>query len=889
QLAAEYRITVTVTDPSGNLLTKELVFKTFSPQRFSKTIPGAFRSIDVLTQQDGGTTRSLVLGATRATTGYQVMSIDATDPATPFILGTSAGGPFPTNNSTWRIRTLTGLDRLPLHDDALCGLGNRLTGDVAMVTRWNVNISAIDFFVLPKGKPCLAGYKYLTVAPESLSLNTTFGTIVTNGYAKGVVGLPTTDGVKAYVAVGEVGVMSVDLSANVPAQAPLLRQREPYSTGNYVDVGTLGGNLVAIDRGVSLHVLTPSFAELASLPLAAEPRALALGEDVPYDADANGILTPNEYRDLAFVAEDGIIEIVDITDSDVPAVVASIPVATPYRAAMDYDAPRRRLAVSLTRASGSDELALIDVSNPSLRGLQDFNRDGIDDRVIWRVSDPGVESVRVDPVRGLMFVGKTTGFATDYQGELEIWNIGGGYGVDALGNGRDAVTTKSLRKIAFTTKIATECTTPTVEWEFGDGSRASTPDAEHSYATPGRYNAVATLRCGSVTPTVDVVVVDVAPGMTITEVRSAQQGDAVRANFQPGGSGRDNLDYIMVGARDNGYLYLSVDVLSPITVLSKSAAIVPAEVAAPDVPATSFAGTSAVLSLDISGYLGEHEFNVIAGTDLDGDGRLRGDEIQDRYGRIIGVSRAAYLSARTQALALWTVGSSLRSARSLLGTFLAIETPNEGTLTQDAIHINAPLLSHNTGLQWLAPDTTIPSYLFTSDSDLSQRYLAASSFKNFVVLETLRLNLDKILQYFKRNPTVTEGTIDFALTAKGVSFGPDFFALSRGFDLNVFVGTAGAHYYGTLKVYAKINEARDSIVVDLVTVNGRIKDLYDWEYTTASGNPFNGPLAVIQAGYPTLGDAGQIFWVDALVQGSLLVNLDVCAGYKSLCIRGTTP
>jgi len=72
------------------------------------------------------------------------------------------------------------------------------------------------------------------------------------------------------------------------------------------------------------------------------------------------------------------------------------------------------------------------------------------------------------------------------------------------------------------------------------------------------------------------------------------------------------------------------------------------------------------------------------------------------------------------------------------------------------------------------------------------------------------------------------------------------------------------------------------VIATSITLSGHIYDLYDFQFVV------NTDPAVVQAGYPTLGQAGRIFWNDVDITGTrtldvgLATEMDLCVDADGL-------
>ena len=367
----------------------------------------------------------------------------------------------------------------------------------------------------------------------------------------------------------------------------------------------------------------------------------------------------------------------------------------------------------------------------------------------------------------------------------------------------------------------------------------------------------------------DTVEVEVR-GVVINQIGS-NQVEGVLANFLPGGSGSDQLPYIMVGARSDGRLYVKATVLSQLApgappLLAGLKRVGESE----PIPASLFSGDTASMSTDLPFTLLTVDYTVAVGTDEDGDGLLSSNEIvTESTSRVKAVSQAAYNTASTLLTAAAIGGSFLVEGSDFLKTFLAIgQFPSDVTTSSDTIAINVP--THNTGVVWGTGGTGIFSrHNFPTTSSLAGKVLDSSFFAKDAVGGTIEEveHLIEVLDFFKDNPAVQTHTFVFT-TTKLVTF--------AGFsEPNLHVGLGGSTYTGTIA--AQIRRAPPCLVLDSAEVNGSLRDLYDWGFEEGG---LNTTASILQAGYPTLGNGGQIFRVKIDLAGTLT---DVDFDFSNLC------
>ena len=416
-LAATYVADFTgLTDLGGNPLERlhrALQVLTARPQLRTSLAGFPAVDLDFLSATSGATTSryAVVASGTSTPTDPKILTIDVTNATTAMtVVANGYGGLFKK-----RILVSRGLDfaltfttpSRPVPTSA-CNpaTGSRFTGDLAVATNSNNDASSVQFFdVTDPLKPCLAGLKLLTANPETLNDYTRPGTIHTKATANGVAVLKTASGLTAYVAVGGVGLMAVDVGKSIPDQEPLDRVKEGLLGGDYRDVVTAGDRLLALEGTAGeVHVIEPNLALLSRFPVGGPARRLLYREGVPWDANRDGTVTPGEGINLLIVATATTIHAIDATRLDGMSLVTSVPMPPgEVPRGLDFDLVRRRLWV----AAGG--VYLVDLSGAGFTGLKDANGDGKDDRIAWSTVLPEAAlSIRLDD-RGYVFAGTEKG------------------------------------------------------------------------------------------------------------------------------------------------------------------------------------------------------------------------------------------------------------------------------------------------------------------------------------------------------------------------------------------------------------------------------------------------------------------------------------------------
>ena len=422
------------------LVAQTLTFSSFTPKRICPTTsscdisfqvfaagnPIPFKDLDIVRKgsaagTSGGaatiplTTNLAVITASQSFGNEpKLLTLDVTDPTQVKELGFDTGVP-----SRQRVKVIQNAS-FQLHDVGGCPTaGTSFTGDVAIVTTFNTYYSILSFWnVTNLSQPCLLGQKLLTATPDTLAPYSTHGTVHALGFAKGLATLTSTTAPIAYAAVSQVGLMAADLGVDIPERTPDhtapvddIRIQENLFSGDYVDVVAVNDRLVAIENTQrTLDVFDANLSHLASLQLTDAPRRIAYVQGYPVDLNHDGQITPDELRNVAFVAGDTTIQFVDLTDPASPQALGYITMPGITRE-LDVDPGKQKLYAGGSDEKGGDEFYIIDGSNLTLSGLitQGKNPRGWDDRIIWSNPYGGVAGFRIDAGRGLAYISSARG------------------------------------------------------------------------------------------------------------------------------------------------------------------------------------------------------------------------------------------------------------------------------------------------------------------------------------------------------------------------------------------------------------------------------------------------------------------------------------------------
>ena len=361
----------------------------------------------------GGTARTSLVATSSNDNGFKLHMIDVSDPPNPVERGQAGGG-----HRTRRIAVQSGAS-LPLRGDPGPGCNAHVnsstfafTGNFAMGTASNTDDSSLMFYdVTTPDAPCTLASKKITTNPD-VSGDFQHGTLRTlNLGAGGAAFLKTTTGYAAYMAIREVGIAAVDVGADIPDVVPAARQTEGLYSGDYTDViAAAGDRLLALNNnygsGSTLDVLDPNLSPITSVAVDTGSSSggdtlahqVAYASDILVDKNNDGQYDDSEVFAFAYVGGRAGITIVDVTDIDNPAPVATFPVGLLVRqVAVSPDG--RRLYVG-GAMPGGDVFSIVDVSNPFAP---------ITNRIIYQRPYPEIDRVQVDPERPYVYVATNGG------------------------------------------------------------------------------------------------------------------------------------------------------------------------------------------------------------------------------------------------------------------------------------------------------------------------------------------------------------------------------------------------------------------------------------------------------------------------------------------------
>ena len=243
--------------------------------------------------------------------------------------------------------------------------------------------------------------------------------------------------------------------------------------------------------------------------------------------------------------------------------------------------------------------------------------------------------------------------------------------------------------------------------------------------------------------------------------------------------------------------------------------------------------------------------------DSDEDGRISDNEILLSYrDRVMVVTATDYQEAVStvsgQAILL------IEEAQRLVEVFLGrrqsdgITDAVSGTRVISSVFVdpNCSGLTHPLGAEWSSGCTAeVPTFTYLETSRISG-IVAANSAVEDLVKAALNTHIDEVRAFFS---TSNESSAVFPR-------GDDVWPWGGKIDLRDWEGTAielrGA--FGCVTLAGEVEEVeieRDSLEVLRVVYNGGFEDYYDFDFNGAIGFA----PAMVQAGFPTLGQAGRIF------------------------------
>jgi hypothetical protein len=353
------------------------------------------------------------------------------------------------------------------------------------------------------------------------------------------------------------------------------------------------------------------------------------------------------------------------------------------------------------------------------------------------------------------------------------------------------------------------------------------------------------------------------PWVTITNIWSNQLGNSVIANYLPGGAGirGSQENYILMGTDSGNAIQAGASIQIPSDIDTSHLTVRLAYIQGDTLTAVgtgSLNGNTASMTvepfdLDQFSITGADipSFEVVAFQDLNGNGIIDPGELVARTNpnRFQVITEARYGIA----LADFSTGASVGgllfpNAATLLSAFTSGTTPPEATRSEAMVYTN--MLSHSVGTTFTTggPNASgmIPQYTFPPGSTISSAVLQSNAFGNTV---TGAAAASCAAPEFSQVPLNTQIVFD-AFTD------PDLFL---------------TFHTATLSAVLQESPAQ-------ATVTGSLTKLYNWDLEgagTSLGGQLLDPMgASLQAGFPTMGTNGVIFW--AVVQFNDPVNVPQC-------------
>ncbi|MFZ4858363.1 MAG: PKD domain-containing protein [Desulfuromonadaceae bacterium] len=423
-------------DVSGNFIsTMRFLMKTFAPQVRGSLVIGndgrplePLRDVDFLKKKVAGKVQTTVFALADGKDGYRLLTIDATDPEKPEEIGHSIGGYYKR-----KLKLMTGITGLKLTggNPANHPLPD-FNGDLAIATSMNTMTGYLSFFdITDHRNPLHISTKTLTANPEQLSAYSENGTIKALGFPRGIDVIKHDTGYAAYTAVGEVGIMVADIGKNIPEVPPFLRTKEMLHAGDFRDLTVLRDRVLGVELypagGGQLAVFDPNLALLSSMDLTDKPRKILAVEALSYDRNRDGTIEPTEVYDLAIIAGEKQVVVVDITNLDDMKIVSEIQMLGITRE-IDFDRDTFKLfAVGdmTTSAGAGTGISIVSLDDPFRAYSIDLDLDGVDDRIVWKYTytlPNEVIGLKFDKDRGLLYAA-TQKATFPPQGALDIWSM----------------------------------------------------------------------------------------------------------------------------------------------------------------------------------------------------------------------------------------------------------------------------------------------------------------------------------------------------------------------------------------------------------------------------------------------------------------------------------
>lgn len=356
--------------------------------------------------------------------------------------------------------------------------------------------------------------------------------------------------------------------------------------------------------------------------------------------------------------------------------------------------------------------------------------------------------------------------------------------------------------------------------------------------------------CGQITVTVSQIQSDQLPGVT--------------ANFLPqgaGGRGNLNPNYILMGTRGGTVAVKAQLSISPNTAAARNLVLVRLSTS------SSPQGTSSIDSNDVATVILNEptsvtDYQLVAGVDKNQDGSLDANEVQVTASQ--GIFRVVPSSVYNSTIQDVNAGNIISrnifpTASEFLTGFANGVSPAQAQVGSSTLVYNAPGLSHNVGARFVgAPPTasaSIPVYAFMPGSALSDKILNSSalsdSFNNSCINNTFSQH---------RQDVTSPGTFVWPIVCPT---GPNSIRFAT-LDPDLALALHAAEITGTVMV--TVSRSLGLLIETNTIVDVVVKDLYDFDYDSSDRIARFG--ARIQAGFPSLGNGGQVFRIEARAAGT---------------------
>lgn len=411
-------------------------------------------------------------------------------------------------------------------------------------------------------------------------------------------------------------------------------------------------------------------------------------------------------------------------------------------------------------------------------------------------------------------------------------------------------------------------------------------------------------------PASDGPAVGTLPTVEIVKVWSDQFRDVV-ANYLPGGAGITGKDrYILAGAREDGRAYAKAEIrITPDTPAAPKELLVRlafVDRSGSKVPVGNgtIAGNVASMSIapvkipDVPVATFFENYTVVAGFDTNDNHELDENEVtattpyQFKFVSAFGYVPNVVVLTAAEAVALLTsivragwekLGvrlPGLNHSPLLLRTFLQLIPPRdatrEDTLLQYADQTcvdEVMCLGHNVGaLFGRDGKAPVTRWVFPPASEFAHDIRSSTTWIN--ILDRERKASTTQAQEFFSNPASGGSPNDRYIFDRQVTEQMDFdpkdhvIATARDWDLWLAIGKANVN----VKLTFTFQRAGGQLIS--LRITGTMEDLYDWHYDTDPN------LAMIQAGYGSLGIYGQVFLWRAQLDCEYL-DLPVYLGEKT--------